>query len=250
MKERGRVTLREIQIAEGSFCTARPFADYGAVFRLRIDQGMRVLDVGAGASNFTATLLERGLEGAYALDPMYADIPGLKRKVRAHSQLMISLARTEKSQKEWEEFSRRSERTMQAFDKSARVKPLNYVTGHAGEMPFANNYFDYVLAFNSVSEYPALDSRVFQAVVVEMFRVTRPGGVIQMQPFGERTQVLFDHPVCANPALSGLMLAVRRANHNWLLDYLTNRGIKPEYLAAKSEHRTLLFTKPAGVSQT
>jgi SAM-dependent methyltransferase len=115
---------------------------FDQILRGNIAPGMRVLDAGCGYGRNLVYLLREGCE-IFALD---ADVDGVEH-VR---QLSASL--------------------------DTRLPAENFQVGSIERMPFPDGFADVVIC-NSVLHF-ARDDRHFQAMLAELWRVLRPGGML------------------------------------------------------------------------
>jgi len=115
---------------------------FDQILRGNIASGMRVLDAGCGYGRNLVHLLREGCE-VFALD---ADAEGVEH-VR---QLSASL--------------------------ETGLPAENFQVGAIEQMPFADGFADVVLC-NSVLHF-AQDSRQFRAMLAELWRVLKPGGLL------------------------------------------------------------------------
>jgi tellurite methyltransferase len=115
---------------------------FDQILRGNIGPGMRVLDAGCGYGRNLVYLLRDGCE-IFALD---ADVDGVEH-VR---QLSASL--------------------------NTRLPAENFQVGSIEKMPFPDGFADVVIC-NSVLHF-ARDDRHFRAMLAELWRVLRPGGML------------------------------------------------------------------------
>jgi SAM-dependent methyltransferase len=109
---------------------------------LGLQEGDRLLDLGAGAGRHTFEALRRGAD-VVALDQNVEDLEGVEEMVTAMAE-------------------------------AGEIKPPDgpvTLAGDAHALPFADGHFDVVLAAEILEHIP--DDR---AVIAEIVRVTRPGG--------------------------------------------------------------------------
>lgn len=129
---------------------------FDQILRGNIAPGMRVLDAGCGYGRNLVYLLREGCE-VYALD---ANAEGVEH-VRQLARLL-----------------------------QPRLAGENFVVGEIERMPFPDAWADVVLC-NSVLHF-AQDEEHFEAMLVEMWRVLRPGGVMFCR-LGSRIGMEFEH---------------------------------------------------------
>ncbi len=115
---------------------------FDQILRGNITPGMRVLDAGCGYGRNLVYLLREGCE-VFALD---ADPAGV-----AHVRAL-------------------------ALELAPGLPPENFVLGAIETMPFADGFADVVIC-NSVLHF-ARDEQHFLAMITELWRVLRPGGLL------------------------------------------------------------------------
>ena len=115
---------------------------FDQILRGNIAPGMRVLDAGCGYGRNLVHLLREGCE-VFALD---ADPAGVEHVRNLSAALGTALP------------------------------PRNFQVGSIEHMPFADAVFDVVIC-NSVLHF-ARDDRHFEAMLAELWRVVRPGGLL------------------------------------------------------------------------
>ena len=129
---------------------------FDQILRGNITSGMRVLDAGCGYGRNLVYLLREGCE-VFALD---AEAAGVEHVRALAAQLQLALPAE------------------------------NFVTGVIETMPFANGFADVVIC-NSVLHF-ARDEQHFLAMVAELWRVLRPGGLLFCR-LGSRIGMGFEH---------------------------------------------------------
>ncbi len=172
----GKTNLSEADIASHTAATS---CDWGYLFQKALLQeedvpGLRVLDVGAGASDFTARLLELGAD-AYAVDPKFASMSTLKSWVQKGN----SFYKDNNFRDEYQVLTRALER----FKLSSAVHKERYKASLATKMPFPDNYFDIVFSGFTLFGYLDLDIDILTQAALECLRVTKPNGTIRLFPF-------------------------------------------------------------------
>jgi SAM-dependent methyltransferase len=128
---------------------------FDQILRGNIAGGMRVLDAGCGYGRNLVYLLRAGCE-VFALDE---DAAGVEHVRQLSSSLETGLPET------------------------------NFQVGRIEEMPFPDGFADVVIS-NSVLHF-ARDARHFRAMVAELWRVLRPGGMLFCR-LGSRIGMDFD----------------------------------------------------------
>lgn len=126
--------------------------------------GLTILDVGGGGSDFTATLLEKGAD-AYAVDYLYASRSDLKGKAKKN----IDDLRKKKAP-----WAITQERALERCIESMKRNPSHYMAVSATELPFPDNFFNLVVSTSCIVPYLDLDREAFFTAVSECIRVTKP----------------------------------------------------------------------------
>jgi len=142
-------------------------------------RGLRILDVGAGGSDVTATLLEMGAD-AYAIDPIYRSKALLKGEVRKENRLA---GQEFDHNSDWRRYHRESTDALDRCVTSMKSYPDRYRTATADSLPFPDNYFNIVFSVRCVSLYLDMNSNTLSSAVNESLRVTKEGGFIQLFPW-------------------------------------------------------------------
>lgn len=137
--------------------------------------GIRVLDIGAGASDFIPHILELGAD-AYALDPKYRRMSDFRGEVRKYHKTLTA-ARMPR------ERIKRLQKALETFTECAKNYPERFVSAYASSLPFADGDFDVVCSINALTVYPDVDPHLFPKIVSEALRVTRRGGTLQFYPY-------------------------------------------------------------------
>lgn len=156
---------REKSIADGSFSTAAPLERLAAIIGLPEDvAGLRIVDIGSGASNAVARLNERGAI-ATGIDPGYFRV----------NRLVRSAQREVDKAKQLNPKRYRADMTaLQEFEKDHRMNGNRYIAGYAGELPFDDNSVDIAFSQLAVSVFLADDREVMFKAVDEALRVLKP----------------------------------------------------------------------------
>jgi ubiquinone/menaquinone biosynthesis C-methylase UbiE len=132
--------------------------------------GLTILDVGGGASDTTAKLIELGAD-AYAIDPRYKNMGQLKGEVRA-----INTQYDPKDQREIDD-------ALERFKLSTKTHKDHYLDASAISLPFPDNHFDLVFSKTAVLFYLDVDIGILNTAVDECLRVTKSKGTIRFFPF-------------------------------------------------------------------
>lgn len=120
-------------------------------------QGKKILDVGAGVSDFTDMLLEKGAD-AYALDYGYKDLDEFLSRASGW----------------WAEGQR--------FLSHYKENPQRYIYGLAHHLPFESNTFDAVTSYFGIFGAMDEDVDVAKACINDAIRVLKPDGILQIGP--------------------------------------------------------------------
>lgn len=187
-------------------------------------RGLRILDIGAGASDLTRTLLERGAD-AYAVDPRYSDLKDLEKKVKFHN-----------AHAPYNAIDRSARRkSMDRFIGNYTRNPNKYVAAYAASLPFRDDSFDIAVSMNTITVY--LDSfyDLLLASVKEGLRIVKKGGTLQLCPFMER-EVGFDSGVDN----------LRLANESRMVQEVMRGGLADvKVIPVINDMNTLILTKTA-----
>ncbi|HSX18910.1 MAG TPA: hypothetical protein VLE91_02115 [Candidatus Saccharimonadales bacterium] len=125
--------------------------------------GLRMLDVGSGASDLTAVLIALGAD-AYATDPIYSSSDAILKAYEDAGRLADPL-------------------TFQIFAKSRAQHPERYKPFFASDMSeFPDNHFDEVSSMLAVIGHLDTDWEVLTACLEELVRVTQIEGKIRLSP--------------------------------------------------------------------
>lgn len=177
----------------GFAVTCRSWEEYRRMFVLNeemLHQGP-ILDVAAGASSFTASALDKGLE-AVAVDPLYDNgyetVSGHARAELAVSGEKIAAM---KERMDWsyygsyELYQQQRMLSLERFLASyGREDAGNcYIPAAMPKLPFTDNRFSLVLCSHFLFLYEQeLDEEFHFKSCLELLRVCRPGGQIRIYP--------------------------------------------------------------------
>lgn len=202
--ETGTTNLSEADIAKfRSSVSAGPWENVFEAFRMPEElRGLRILDLGAGASDTTDKLLELGVD-AYAIDPQY------KNKSELRGQVRRNFATSNLSKEAIQQRARALER----FTDSAKAHPDRYRTAYATELPFPDNFFDLAFSLNAVSVYLNSDRNILTKAMDEVLRILKCRGTLQMFPFDE------------NFGFEPEIEQLRIANDRYLVDWLSSHSL-------------------------
>ena len=187
-------------------------------------RGLKILDIGAGASDLVRAFGERGAD-AYAADPRYSDLKDLEKRVKFHN-----------ARAPYNAIDRSARRkSMDRFIGNYTRNPNKYVAAYAASLPFRDNSFDIAVSMNTVTVY--LDSfyDLLLASVKEGLRVVKKGGTLQLCPFMERE-------VGFNSGVDNLRLA----NESRMVKEVMRDGLADvKVIPVISDINTLILTKTA-----
>lgn len=177
----------------GFAMTCRSWEEYIRMFALKESQlsGASLVDVGAGASSFTASALERGID-AVAVDPLFA-LDEQSVLQHAKEELNISGAKVAalKQRMDWshygsyERYQRLREQSLEKFSASFTNPSQRkcYIAAGLPRLPFADGQFSLVLCSHLLFLYEQeLDFSFHIESVMELLRICRPGGQVRIYP--------------------------------------------------------------------
>lgn len=173
----------------GVAMTCRSFAEYERMFSLTDLEIGNVLDVAAGASSFTATVLENGID-AYAVDPQYDKSAEklYKDGLQELSESRKKLLRAHKlfNWKMYHSIDKLMENratSLAQFIKSYKEEPTRYVRGQLPNLPFEEEQFSLILCSHFLFLYGEQFPIDFhEKAIVELSRICRQDGRIQIYP--------------------------------------------------------------------
>ncbi|MDB5056076.1 MAG: methylase [Bacilli bacterium] len=177
----------------GVAMTCRSFAEYEKIFSLNLKEleHVKLLDIAAGASSFTAGARAQGYE-AVAVDPLYVmDLAEMAEY--GHKEIEISTAKLASlaHKFDWDYYGsielhrENRERSLDIFlqDYAAKDEHKNYIPCSLPKLPFADNTFSLVLCSHFLFLYAEQFDYVFHLnAVLEMLRVSRKGGQVRIYP--------------------------------------------------------------------
>lgn len=148
--------------------------------------GLTIVDLAAGASLVTSKLLERGAN-AFALDRMYADRSGLMDAL--NNRYISELRKSAQMMRPWEvnTIIKEAHQEIGQFFKSFDRHRERYIYGWLTQLPFENDFADWVVSSNGISALFG-DFEVMSKSVNEAIRVAKPGGTVVMYPFLEEPE--------------------------------------------------------------
>jgi len=156
---------REKGLADGSFSTAASYERVADIMGLPDDvAGLRIVDIGSGASNAVAKLNERGAI-ASGIDPGYFRVNRLVRS----AQREVRKAQHSNPRK-----FRADMAALQEFERDQQRHRERYIGGYAGQLPFEDSSVDIAYSVLAVSIFLADDREVMFGAVDEALRVLKP----------------------------------------------------------------------------
>ena len=139
-------------------------------------QGKSILDIGGGASDMTALLLELGAD-AFAIDPRYDESwNSLAREAQVDAVNCVGMSECD---------LREYRRVAQCFVVSAEQAPDRYVTAFATKLPFPDEQFDIVCSVYCLTSFLSYRRSIFLQAMNEALRVAKPTGTLHLYPFGD-----------------------------------------------------------------
>lgn len=168
----------EKQLLDVINVSAASYQELKDIFHLPEEvSGLRTLDIGAGASDLTVTLLEQGAD-AYAVDPRYKNSSDLRGKAKEHVRHLRGHKDIKKALQE--------EEAIERCLKSIKSRPDHYKAASATNLPFPDDYFNLVISSSAILGYLDVDFRILHKATQEALRVTKSGGTIQFHPYSLR----------------------------------------------------------------
>jgi SAM-dependent methyltransferase len=178
----------------GVAMTCRSYQEYVDMFSLTEEILAKgpILDVGAGASSFTAVVCLQGRE-AIAVDPLYQMkheeiYTKGKLEIEESTQKLAGIANT----LHWEYYGslgqhqQNRERSLEQFIQAYRAdegSKKKYVPGVLPELPFYDNQFSLVVGSHFLFLYQQqFDEQFHLDAIKELLRVCQPGGRIRLYP--------------------------------------------------------------------
>ena len=169
--EWGKTNLSEKDIVETGHPTSASWEEvFECVLLPEEVQDLRILDVGAGASDAVSKLLELGAD-AYAIDPRYKSKSTLRGQVKSYNQSMDMESKNRRNQ------------SLERFSDSIKDNPERYIEASTTCIPFPDDFFDIVYSRIAVTYYLDIDRAIFSRAVNECIRVTKPGGTVRLFPY-------------------------------------------------------------------
>lgn len=174
--------------------SAMPEAEYTvAICFPKTMQGLRILDVGAGQSGCVSWCASRGAD-AYGIDPRYGDLERLDIDTdRSLEDIRKKFLRD--FGHDWESYRASIEYSRRRFREHLQADGDHYKEAFAGNLPFPDNWFDFVYSINCITHGLDLEYSVFGKAVQETMRVLKSGCEMQTYPFfwSSDSQILKNH---------------------------------------------------------
>lgn len=214
-RDLGLLQRKERILIEGSYATAADFriTAYFIKFPQSVT-GLRMLDIGSGASTAVLELRKRGAK-AFGIDPRYGGLDELTDSVERfitdpsysargendarYEQLLAELQKevpagadarlwqmavqmTRMGQNRTNEsYIANQRKQLETFLSSQNEKP--YVAGSAAFLPFRNRSFDFVYSLQAITQFLIEDRDVFIQSISEALRVLKTHGQLQLHPW-------------------------------------------------------------------
>ncbi len=170
--------LTQEQIIDGIPTSANPWQELWKDLGLPDDPtGLRMLDVGGGASDLTAELLERGAD-AFAIDPRYKSKWLVDRSAKNFFNAVRQRDPVKRSYLD-ENFA-----TLKRMLCSMESHPDRYLAGLSTDIPFESDSFDLVFSSDCITVQLDLNYDLLSQSVSECLRVVKPGGEVRIAPIG------------------------------------------------------------------
>ncbi|GAA4860203.1 hypothetical protein [Kitasatospora terrestris] len=198
--------------------TSRPLDEYCRLFGLTRSRlgavGGPVLDCPGGAAGLAAEARQLGCE-VIAADPVYAlPPPVLAELARAGRRATEAAARTDPGRylpadrRSPEKYLRSWDRARRIFTADRAAHPERYIAAALPRLPFADRTFALTLSSYLLFAYPEVFSAQAQlAALLELARVTRPGGEVRVYPLHDGTGRRCPHLPGLRAALGGHRIA-------------------------------------------
>lgn len=146
-------------------------------------RGVKIVDLCAGTSNFTAALIDGGAN-ALAVDILYSDPDWLLQRRR--DSFMVHYV-DEDTKADDPDYIRaledlESSFTYRHFTRSFKEHNKRYIAGSVHNLGLDDNSFDFAVSFNGVLGVTQEDYQLCQRAVEEAIRIVKPGGQVQLGP--------------------------------------------------------------------
>lgn len=181
MDYRVRIIAQECPVTGNSWDVLKDFYVLPSNFN-----GLRVLDICAGESDLTASLIAKGAD-AIAVDYSYKNPDFLhRRRIQTYIKNLEREGITDDVLLRVAQLDAKV--STQRFKQSLAENSERYIQGSALDLPFADNSFDEVFSFWGIVGVFEDHMFSFRRAVNEAIRVTKPGGRIQIGPAAEKSQ--------------------------------------------------------------
>lgn len=244
MPERKDFIKQEKDIIERSYSTAANFRIVSHYIRFpSVVSGLRILDIGAGASPAILELKRRGAR-ALAYDVRYRNLEEVKDSVEKVIADPSYSARQENRKREEEIFSELGKElpagvnrdlwslsaqmaqvsmnqaneeyfniqrsSLKIFLEAAKNGEMPCVAGTATDLPFKDKSFDFIYSLQAVSQFLLENREVFMQSVSEALRVLKTDGQLQLHPWAPNPYSLQQSP--ARQSMVALMRFLKERN--------------------------------------
>ena len=176
-------------------------------------KGLKILDVGAGASDFTAMALKRGAD-AYAIDFRYNNrhdfIDYVKRTLDSFHH------------------DKEAYVSSKNFEQSFLKEPLRYQTAMATDLPFEDNSFDIIISQHLVLGYLDADIELLTKAVNESLRVLKKDGRLSLYPFYMEVTSNKDSKREEQRLINNnkLLIDLKKKNKSYIITPVLNEGAR------------------------
>lgn len=202
---------KEMQLGKKLDSTTGTLVEGGIVVPSTGVKGMKILDVGAGAS---LVPFELGRMGAhvYAIDYRYADIDLLKMSSYIYDK-PIPNSHFQFDPQQLEIARQFMENATSTFFQHKNGVDASLIAAVAGNIPIRDNFFDMAYSSHLIAPFLMNDAEVGLNVFAECLRVLRPGGILQVFPWasdspeGTATGEKLQHFLLSQRAQMGIFYA-------------------------------------------
>jgi hypothetical protein len=204
--------------------TSRAFSEYHAMFDLRPDDlaGRTVVDVAAGASDFTAVAPAHGAR-AFAIDPGYAAAPAeLARGVAHGATAGLSIVDEHPQRFTWDWYGDRAHRdelrlnAAEVFAGDRDEHPQRYLAGSLPRLPLRDKVADLALCSHLLFTWSdQLDRDWHRAAIIELNRIARRARIFPLVVQGTGEPVGWLPELIADLADIGIRAQRRRVPYEF-----------------------------------
>lgn len=222
----GRSNLTQEELSEIATVSALPWTKAKPMLQLpETVTGLAILDIGGGASDSTATLLQMGAD-AFAIDPHYKKKSVISERIKAqlkHGKYDVQ-TRMQINQ------------ALQKFLASSEAAPERYKAASATQIPFPDHSFDIVFSIDTVTAFFDMDREMLMKCFKECLRVAKPGALLTFLPFQ-------DLQLSWTPQINGLRLSNDRVLLDWLQKHPDIASVEITNTSTQFHHRLTVKKK-------